>query len=384
MPRRNEKCFCGSGKRFKHCHGAFSANRRHEPIANWHEVPQRVRNAFNRKAVEEAKHYTERGFARLPLIAGSDGNRFIIRGKEILHYTGPGTFFNFLESDLHRNLGEAFRENADHPLHAWWKAVRAQAKAADSLYSTSAVLNYFTVAHDLFIIADNADARERLLKSLRIPQQFHGARYELLVGASLIRAGFSFEFVDEDDLTQRHSDAHAIHRRTGNAYSVEMKAKGRPGTLGKPGTAESLETMKRDVSRLLRDALAKPAQHERLVFIDMNLPPSAVPLEGNGVWWQDDAVSSLRAVEQKMGKLSHTTSGFVIFTNSPAHHTPHDEYPYGIEKAFTAFNKPGFADGLPFLHEAYPDIADLFHALEMHDIIPDHFNGGKMPAILSA
>src|SRR5713101_5334527 len=108
-------------------------------------------------------------------------------------------------------------------------------RAGGRIISTVAVLNFFTVAHDLFMIADNAKPRERLLKSLRVADQFHGARYELMIASCLVRAGFTIEFADEADSTRRHGDATAQHRRTGRSYFVEMKAKGRPGILGKPG-----------------------------------------------------------------------------------------------------------------------------------------------------
>ena len=95
-----------------------------------------------------------------------------------------------------------------------------------------------------------------------------------MIASCLVRAGFTIEFSDELDFTGRQGDATAVHCRTGRSYFVEMKAKGRPGILGKPGPRPSPQEMKRDVSRLLRDALEKPAQGERLIFVDINLPPA--------------------------------------------------------------------------------------------------------------
>ena len=80
-----------------------------------------------------------------------------------------------------------------------------------------------------------SEPRERLLKSLRVADQFHGARHELMIASCLVRAGFTIEFSDEADSTRRHGDATAMHRQTGRSYSVEMKAKGRPGVLGHLG-----------------------------------------------------------------------------------------------------------------------------------------------------
>jgi hypothetical protein len=84
--------------------------------------------------------------------------------------------------------------------------------------------------------------------------------------------------------------------------------------------------MNGNVSRQLREALAKPADTERLIFIDMNLPPPPRDWKGGGVWWQGDAVASKRAVEEQPGNLSSDATGFVIFTNMPSNHLPLDEF----------------------------------------------------------
>jgi hypothetical protein len=223
------------------------------------------------------------------------------------------------------------------------------------------------------MIADNAKPRERLLKSLRVADQFHGARYELMIASCLVRAGFTIEFSDEADSTRRHSDATAKHRRTGRSYSVEIKAKGRSGILGKPGPRPSPEEMKRDVSRLIRDALEKPAQSERLIFVDMNLPAPPSLWSGEGLWWQYDAVASIRAVEAQPGKVAADTSAFIVFTNLPSYQMPMDEYYVGLERAFTGFRKPDFASETTLLGDRYPEIANLFDAFNAHDIVPDSF-----------
>jgi hypothetical protein len=312
-------------------------------------------------------------------VIGDDETHFIVRGEKVLIWEGGKFFLNFLQGDLLRELGLFFRDDPRHPLHGWWMAMRMQASnrvafgPERGLMSTVAVLSFFTVAYDLFVLADNSKPRERLVKALRVPDQFHGARYELMIAACLVRAGFDFFFSDEDDSSSSHSDGTAIHRRTKKRYSVEMKTKGRPGVLGKDGERPSPETMRGNVSRQLRDALQKPAQDERLIFIDMNLPPPPPEWRGEGVWWRADALASKRAVEEQPGNTPVDATGFVVFTNMPSNQMAHDEFYMGLERAFTGYNKPDFAAGLPRLGDAYPDIADLFHAFANHDSMPQTF-----------
>ena len=379
MPSRNQQCFCGSGKRYKHCHGALSLDSPSDPIINWHEVHEAVRDAFNKQHIARQKHVELVGLHPPVRAAGVLGDRFVLRGGELLHWRGSGSFLNFLEQDLLMRLGVSASSLDEHPLNIWRRSFRRQLEMrrqqgrAGTLFSTASVLNFFTVAYDLFVLSDNTILRERLLKSLRVPDQFHGARYELMIAACLIRAGYKLEFSDETDNSTKHFDLTALHPRSGGKYLVEMKAKARSGVLGKPGNVLSSDRIRGNVSRLLRDALTKPAVGRRLVFIDMNLPRTQEVSQLDTLSWQRNAVDSVRAVERQPGKLPEGTSGFVIFTNSPSYHSQPDEIYEGLEVAFTGFNMPNFADGLAMLHESYPDIADIFRAFDQHSYVPDSF-----------
>jgi hypothetical protein len=374
--KRIERCFCGSGRHFKHCHGALSIHHQDPPIANWHQIPQRVRDAFDRQQMNRLESFERFGFQRPALIAKVGDDRLIVRGGQVLRWDKGGTFLNFLESDLLKNMGEDLLKT-DHPIFVWWRAMREQARNLNEagishrLTPTVAAVNFFTVAYDLFVVADNALLRERLLKSLRVPDQFHGARYELMIAACLIRAGFRVEFSDENQLHERHPDLTAQHRKSGRYYSVEMKAKGRHGILGKPIHGAAPVQPNHDVSRLLRKALLKPADYERLILIDMNLPPASS--KDALLSWQNGAAASVKAVQSQPGKLPPGVSAFVVFTNLPSLQMPLDELYIGLERAFTGFNKPDFAEGMPTLKEAYPDIADLFQAFSFHHDIPNEF-----------
>jgi hypothetical protein len=111
-----------------------------------------VRNAFDSAQVGRVAHFDQYGFHRPMMVTGDDETRFIVRGEKVILWEGGKYFLNFLQSDLLRELGESFRENARHPLHCWWAAVQAQAATRSplgperGLMSTVAVLSFFTVA----------------------------------------------------------------------------------------------------------------------------------------------------------------------------------------------------------------------------------------------
>jgi len=372
-------CFCGSGKRFKHCHGAVTIDLPHEPIENWHLVPQTVRDAFINKQQERAEHHSKYGLHQPPAHAGVTGDRVIKRGDELLHWAGKGSFINFLEEDLLFRVGDALEKHTDHPLREWLDELRRQGRDRKAinpkagLLSTVATMNFFTVAYDLYVVSDNSTLRDRLLKSLRVPAQFHGARYELMIAACLLRGGFDVQFTDETDDTTKHTDAFVRHLRTGTEYDVEMKAKGRSGVLGKPGVKIEPSEMNGNVSRQIRRALTKPAERERLIFIDMNLPPKPEHDGPFEVWWVHDAVQSLKMVREQPGKISSELSAFVIFSNSPSNFMPLGEVYEGLETAFGAYNKPEFDKDFRVLGERAPEIADLFDAFRLHSEFPDQF-----------
>jgi len=346
-------------------------------IENWHQVPQKVRDAFNRKKQDELDHFELYGFHRPPLIVGTPGDRIIALGSTLLHWKGKGSFVNFLEECLLFHLGDALEQYEIHPLRVWLDEARRQGRERkkenpkSGLLSTVAVLNFFTVAYDLYVVSDNAQLRDRLIQSLKIPDQFHGARYELMVAACLLRAGFIVEFSDETDLSTAHPDAFVRHIRTGVEYDVEMKAKGRNGILGKPGIAIEPEMMSADVSRLVRKALLKPAVRTRLIFIDMNLPLKSDIRGLHSVWWAEEAIKSLKVVRKSPGKVSSDTEAFVIFTNFPSNFIPFDQAYEGVEIVYCGFNKTDFDLDKRVLGERSPEIANLFDAFRKHSVFPD-------------
>lgn len=83
------------------------------------------------------------------------------------------------------------------------------------------------LAYDLYVLRDHGKLQEEVVERLRHRDQFYGARYELFVAATFIRAGFDFAYEDESDTKVKHAEFVAKHRESGLTIAVEAKARRR-------------------------------------------------------------------------------------------------------------------------------------------------------------
>ena len=113
-----------------------------------------------------------------------------------------------------------------------------QAKNKDGLYvldKTGSLQAWYQLAYDLHVLSHYSTLHELVLKRLKLKDQYQGARYELSVTAAMIRAGFCIEHQDEQDISSKHYEFTATHKRTGQKVAVEAKSKHRTGVLDYPG-----------------------------------------------------------------------------------------------------------------------------------------------------
>ena len=149
---------------------------------------------------------------------------------------------------------------------------------------TGIVACYLGLAYNLYLLAHNVELQKKLIDRLKVPNQFQGAYYELIVANLLIRAGFELELEDEADGTSKHCEFSARSRRTGKKYWVEAKMRSVVGHFGK--TAADGTTSTNPLGRLipqLNEAFKKPAADERLIFIDLNAEMTANS-DGKQLW----------------------------------------------------------------------------------------------------
>jgi hypothetical protein len=140
-----------------------------------------------------------------------------------------------------------------------------------SAQPNGAAAHFLNLAYDLYILDNSRLLQGRILDRLRKRRNYQGARYELFVAATCIRAGLSLEFEDETDKSRRHPEFIAVHK-DGIRVAIEAKSRHRPGVLGESGDlGRALAASKADVIPLLNDALGKRPGLPFIVFIDVNL-----------------------------------------------------------------------------------------------------------------
>jgi hypothetical protein len=144
------------------------------------------------------------------------------------------------------------------------------------------------------------------------------------------------------------------------------------------------------LSKKLRDALSKRAAHERVVFLDIDLPMITRLDQLNAV--ADFAVPKLRELEGTLqidGKPA--PSAYVIVSNIPDHRNESD-VSYGFQAFATGFKIPDFGEGAVYhgMHELmrsrerHADILSLKDAAKVRHTIPSTFDGSNPALAFSA
>lgn len=266
---RNEPCPCGSGRKFKQCHGTIQGSAVSGPHP---ELEQR----FREFEAHERQRQKQQGHGRPIISEVMKGYRFVAVGSHLFFSNNWKTFYDFLFDYIKRVMGSEWGNSElkkpatdRHPLLNWYEAtanyIRSHVKERGEVHlieSIGIVSAYAALAYNLYLIAHNQKLEELLLKRLRDRNQFLPAYYEVLVFGALIRAGFELEFEDESDALTTHCELTAIFKQTGKRFSVEAKMR-------------QAETKSTDIGRQIKKALRKRALHTRIIFVEANIPEVA-------------------------------------------------------------------------------------------------------------
>jgi SEC-C motif len=343
---RNAQCTCGSGKKYKKCHGSFTNEENRQSI-NFSEL-------LRRHDSDELIRIKQQGLGR-PIGSWEHSNYKFVPTGNVVHWSKDWkNFTDFLLHYIKSLLGADWGNNefskpesARHPIIQWFKSFGHHStleKLPDgtevrSSAMTGSVCCYLGLAYSLYLMKHNVELQDRLIARLKDIRQFQGAYYELIVANCLIRAGFELELENEQDPSRKHCEFAARSKKTGKRYWVEAKMRSVSGVMGK--TKNDSSKGRDPTSRLtqhLSEALAKPASDERLIFIDLNTPVS----ETDKPSWLDKAAKRL---EYRERDLRDGQQAYVIVTNMSFHLTPEsvtlgrELFAHGL--GICDFGKPG-------------------------------------------
>lgn len=372
---RNEPCPCGSGKKYKRCHGSIA----HQE-AVMAGMKEEIAKAAKRHEAAEVQRQRQQGLGRPIISAETDSGYRLVAVKDKLMYSDKWkTFHDFLfayiKTVLDPNWGNAEIAKSPedrHPILNWYQQVCANQKKYVTLPGkvgsgpmTGVDAAYLHLAYDLYSLAHNAELQTKLIARLKNKDNFEGARYEVYVAATLIRAGFVIEFENEDDRSSTHCEFTATYQKTGKKFSVE--AKRRTGTKPRLG-------------RLLIDALRKAANHQRIVFIDANMPDDGSIADGPPIL--NYAIRMLRGMEGRKVNGQDLPPAYVIVTNTPWHHHLESTSFRGCYD-MDGFQMPDFKanDRLPSLRaaiearERHIELLELKKSVQDHSSVPVTFDG---------
>ncbi len=369
---RNEPCPCGSGKKYKKCHG---------DLARLDRVSSAIAAApvmLARHEAAEQQRIEQQGLGK-PIIAArmDNGHQFVAVNNRLLYSKKWKTFHDFLGDYLKEALGTEWG-NAEllkpfdqrHPILVWYHKLCEQQRLTikepgkvSTARMTGAVAAYMHLAYDLYALDHNAELQAKLVARLRNRENFYGARYEVQVAAMLARAGFTIAFENEDDRSTSHCEFVATHTRTGKKFSVEAKR------------AES----GRVIRQLVR-ALGKTASHTRIVFIDLNMPDPSTGVEIPA--YVQRAFDQLRRFETRNPQAKRMPPAYVLLTNAPwEHHLDGFEWRqlalgdgFQIDQFKLDHQFPSLRAAING-RQAHIEMHELLKSIRMHSTIPATFDG---------
>ena len=306
----------------------------------------------------------------IPSILAWD-KRIVACHNRLLSLPADATYHDFLGLYIKETLGvdwwrveDSKSDAVAHQLIVWQRKVQrfqfAQiiGRGRDRAPTRGVVDHYYRLAFDLHTIEHQGLLQDRLVKRLRIPDQFQGARYEVITCAAFVRAGFDIRLEDESSSSVKVCEFVATHQATGKSYSVEAKSRHFGGVLGRQPTSFAVSNGpdEPNVKRLILKALAKSAEHTRVICVDVNRP-QPLDTQPENTWGP--------VIRKQVDELEAQQFGpaILVLTNSPEHYLNDDELAHGTAAGLMAIGEPRFRPDDSSLVEAnFPGLLRLISA----------------------
>jgi SEC-C motif len=327
---RNKPCPCGSGKKYKRCHGGFAP----APVTD----PRLIRalnHSRDRFEAQEHIRQTQQGRGKPIIAATIDQHQMVAVGNKVMFSKGWKTFIDFLSDYLKAKLTPEWGNaeiakplNERHTIMQWYDAVCRLQK--DSIKTpgepTPMEMNgvlacYYGLAYALYLIEHNVELQNRMIARLKDRSNFQGAYYELMVARTLIAAGFELTLEDEVDRGSKHCEFAAVSKDSKQKYWIEAKMRSVAGLLGKNETDGTTgKKAENPISHLvthLHAALRKPASDQRMIFIDLNTEMTADVSDENRPAFLETVNRRIAKYEKE--QLESGKTAYIFVTNMTFH-----------------------------------------------------------------
>lgn len=307
-----ELCVCRSGRPRDVC----PCGRRHftDPSIQTLRKMAEWGNQQARQARERTRKYGK----VLPIVGGVEApgtsKKLAAVGNRIYLVERNATVASFLRDSLREVMGqswwaaeEAKRPVDRHPIARWDDRIVTLISSGErntagqiAVDVDALVLAHAVLSYDLWVLRNYAKLQDRVVARLKSLEHFQGARYELFVAATCIRAGITIEMEDENDEKSKHPEF--VGTLNGIEFDVEAKAKNRLAGYV-PGKPIRLTT------RVL-EAACKKRERPLVLFQEVNVPAG----NEDEPSWAGEAQKSLDVAREK-----HGTEPFALafFTNLP-------------------------------------------------------------------
>lgn len=227
-------------------------------------------------------------------------------------------------------------------------------------------LAYLHLAYDLFVLHNKGHITDKLISRLKSnDQNFNGARYEIFVLATMIRAGFELEPFDETLGAGKVTECIAKHIATGISVQVEAKTRNVKNVLG----ATEGKSKNIDLYGKLKAAIMKDVKEPYIVFLDLNFPELVVTAE-------NEKIKKIRGEHNKLiQEHPNNLPNAIVYTNIPFHYARDDKDVASTAFGFIKIHKPKYK-----LEKEDIILNAIHRALDQYQYLPGEFNESEKHA----
>jgi|688.fasta_scaffold00955_5 hypothetical protein len=363
---RNDPCPCGSSLKYKKCHYP-------QKLASFAELSHEEMLFLQGKEIQDLEKKYQQGHGRGIISSYHNGVRYVfVKNRKYSDRDLPQkwkTFPDFLGYYMfHIFEPEFFKDitKKDFPLvkllnYYNEKALNSMGSNTSGIHSMEMDNNITTLLYliyGLYLLADNAELQQKLIKRLKTKDHFESHCYEVFVASLFIRSGFQIELYQEGDRGNTSPEYAVIHPN-GKKFDVEVK--------NRHYNQEHLK-----IKSQINKAFKKDCKHERIIFININ---KGVPEGSHVYWWEEDIYQQLQSIQTE--KSAH------IFISNQLMRGKGFMQP--VLNHF-AINKQGFKfeyslEDLLHIRDLYPEIFTFRKLMHQGVVLPQTFDG-KNPLLL--